>query len=245
MSKRIVITGAGAGLGRALARGFAADGHDVVLLGRTLSKVEAVAAEIGDRALALGCDVASPDSIRAAFAKIAARHQAIDVLINNAAIYAPFTIASATDEQIFGGITTNLIGPMLCSRSAIPMMTNGGQIINVSSESVALPFPHLSVYRAGKAGLEMFSDALQLEVEGAGISVTCVRAGSMHEEGKQWDIDRDAAMAFHSASVEAGLDLRNRPMSHTQSPVDIFRAIIGLPADLRIGTIALHARKQV
>jgi len=245
MSKRIVITGAGAGLGRALARGFAADGHDVVLLGRTLSKVEAVAAEIGDRALALGCDVASPDSIRAAFAKIAARHQAIDVLINNAAIYAPFTIASATDEQIFGGITTNLIGPMLCSRSAIPMMTNGGQIINVSSESVALPFPPLSVYRAGKAGLEMFSDALQLEVEGAGISVTCVRAGSMHEEGKQWDIDRDAAMAFHSASVEAGLDLRNRPMSHTQSPVDIFRAIIGLPADLRIGTIALHARKQV
>ncbi len=245
MSKRIVITGAGAGLGRALARGFAADGHDVVLLGRTLSKVEAVAAEIGDRALALGCDVASPDSIRAAFAKIAARHQAIDVLINNAAIYAPFTIASATDEQIFGGITTNLIGPMLCSRSAIPMMTNGGQIINVSSESVALPFPHLSVYRAGKAGLEMFSDALQLEVEGAGISVTCVRAGSMHEEGKQWDIDRDAAMAFHSASVEAGLDLRSRPMSHTQSPVDIFRAIIGLPADLRIGTIALHARKQV
>ena len=245
MSKRIVITGAGAGLGRALARGFAADGHDVVLLGRTLSKVEAVAAEIGDRALALGCDVASPDSIRAAFAKIAARHQAIDVLINNAAIYAPFTIASATDEQIFGGITTNLIGPMLCSRSAIPMMTNGGQIINVSSESVALPFPHLSVYRAGKAGLEMFSDALQLEVEGAGISVTCVRAGAMHEEGKQWDIDRDAAMAFHSASVEAGLDLRNRPMSHTQSPVDIFRAIIGLPADLRIGTIALHARKQV
>lgn len=245
MSKTIVVTGAGAGLGRALARAFAADGHNVVLLGRTLAKVETVAAEIGEGALAVGCDVASPDSVRAAFEKIAARHPAIDALINNAAVYAPFTIASATDDQIFGGITTNLIGPMLCSRSAIPMMGNGGHIINVSSESVELPFPHLSVYRAGKAGLEVFSDALQLEVEGAGINVTCVRAGSMHEEGKQWDIDPAAAMAFHTAAIEAGLNLRNRPMTHTQSPVDIFRAIIGLPADLRVGTITLHARKQV
>ncbi|HEY8385287.1 MAG TPA: SDR family NAD(P)-dependent oxidoreductase, partial [Porticoccaceae bacterium] len=74
MSKVIVITGAGVGLGRALARRFAADGDTVVLLGRTLSKVEAVAAEIGDRAMAVGCDVASPDSVRAAFAEIAKRH---------------------------------------------------------------------------------------------------------------------------------------------------------------------------
>ena len=68
MSKVIVITGAGVGLGRALARRFAADGETVVLLGRTAAKVEAAAQEIGERAMAVACDVASPDSVRAAFA---------------------------------------------------------------------------------------------------------------------------------------------------------------------------------
>jgi len=66
VSKIIVITGAGDGLGRALARRFAADGETVVLLGRTLAKVEAVAAAIGERAMAVCCDVSSPDSVRAA-----------------------------------------------------------------------------------------------------------------------------------------------------------------------------------
>ena len=64
MAKVIVITGAGAGLGRALARRFAADGEAVVLLGRNPEKVQKVAEQIGERTLALGCDVASPDSVR-------------------------------------------------------------------------------------------------------------------------------------------------------------------------------------
>ena len=67
MAKTIVITGAGDGLGRALARRFAKDGETVILLGRTLSKVQAVADEIGAPHLALECDVAQPDSVRAAF----------------------------------------------------------------------------------------------------------------------------------------------------------------------------------
>ena len=85
MSKTIVITGAGSGLGRAFARRFAADGDQVVLLGRTLAKVDEVAAEIGDRALALACDICSADSVRAAFTAIGERFGSIDVLINNAA----------------------------------------------------------------------------------------------------------------------------------------------------------------
>src|SRR5690606_31353654 len=76
MSKTIVITGAGVGLGRALARRFAQEGDNVVLLGRTLAKVEAAATEIGDRAMAVQCDVSDPDSVRAAFATIARRHPA-------------------------------------------------------------------------------------------------------------------------------------------------------------------------
>ena len=243
MSKIIAITGAGVGLGRTLARRFAEDGDTVVLLGRTFSKVEAVAAEIGERAMGVHCDVASPESVRSAFSKIAEHHPRIDVLINNAAIYEPFLIAEASDEQILGAIGTNLAGPILCTRSAIPMMEPGGHIINISSESVEVLFPQLSIYRTTKAGLEMFSKALEHELEPKGIRVTTVRAGPMKEEGKTWDVDREAAMRFTQAALAAGLNLRERPGTHVSSVTGIFRAIIDMPADLNVGVLTLHARR--
>src|SRR3546814_10755116 len=98
MSKVIVITGAGIGLGRALARRFAKEGDTLVLLGRTLSKVKAVADELGAPAMAVECDVSSPESVKKAFVEIAARHPKIDVLINNAAVYEPFRSEEHTSE---------------------------------------------------------------------------------------------------------------------------------------------------
>jgi len=242
MSKIIVITGAGVGLGRALARQFAADGDTLVLLGRTRSKVDAVAQELGEPAMAIGCDVASPASVNAAFAAIAARHSHIDVLINNAAVYAPFKIADASDDQILGTVTTNLAGPMLCTRAALPMMQAGGHIINVTSESVAMDFPHLSVYQSSKAGLERFSASLYRELEPDGIRVSNVRAGAMFEEGKTWDVDPQAAMAFHQAAAAAGIHLRERPLSQFDSVTRVFRALLDLPPDVHADSITLHAR---
>jgi NAD(P)-dependent dehydrogenase (short-subunit alcohol dehydrogenase family) len=242
VSKVIVITGAGAGLGRALARRFAADGETVVLLGRNADKVQKAAAEIGERALAIGCDVASPDSVRAAFARIAERHPRIDVLINNAAVFEPFQIAEATDEQILKSVTTNLAGPILCARSAIPLMGEASHIINVSSESVGMLFPHLVMYQSSKAGLERFSQGLHHELEPKGIRVTTVRAGQMMEAGKVWDVDPQAAMRFAQACMAAGLNLRERPISQYTSVTNIFRAVIDLPPDLHAQTVFLHAR---
>lgn len=242
MSRIIVITGAGVGLGRALARSFAADGNMVVLLGRTAAKVEATAAEIGDRALAIGCDVSSPDSVRAAFAKIAEHFPKIDVLINNAAVYEPFTVAEATDGQIAKIIATNLNGPIYCARAAIAMMEGGGHIINVSSESVEVPFAHLSLYQCSKAGLENFSASLMRELQPSGIRVTCVRAGQMMEEGKSWDIDPAVAMRFAQANMAAGINLRERPISQFASVVPVFQALIDLPADVQVGRVAVQAR---
>jgi meso-butanediol dehydrogenase/(S,S)-butanediol dehydrogenase/diacetyl reductase len=242
VAKVIVITGAGVGLGRALARRFAADGETVVLLGRNAQKVQKAAAEIGERALALGCDVASPDSVRAAFARIAERHPRIDVLINNAAVFEPFLIAEATDEQILKSVTTNLAGPILCARSAIPLMGKGSHIINVSSESVGMLFPHLVMYQSSKAGLERFSQGLHHELEPKGIRVTTVRAGQMMEAGKVWDVDPQAAMRFAQACMAAGLNLRERPISQYTSVTNIFRAVIDLPPDLHVQTVFVHAR---
>jgi meso-butanediol dehydrogenase / (S,S)-butanediol dehydrogenase / diacetyl reductase len=245
LPRTIVITGAGIGLGRALGRRFADDGDRVVLLGRTFSKVQAAAAEIGERAMAVDCDVASPASVRAAFMEIALRHPKIDVLINNAAIFEPSRIAEASDEHIMSTLAINLGGTILCSRAAIPMMRRGGHIINVSSESVeTLHMPHLLVYQCSKAGVERFSLGLDRELESTGIRVSVVRAGAMMEEGKVWSISSDARMSFGKAAMEAGINLRDRPISQFTSATQIFRTLIDMPADLQAVTVTLHARKR-
>jgi meso-butanediol dehydrogenase / (S,S)-butanediol dehydrogenase / diacetyl reductase len=242
VSKIIVVTGAGAGLGRALARRFVADGETVFLLGRNLEKVQAVAAPLGERALALGCDVSSPESVRTAFARIAERHPRIDVLINSAAVYWPFLVAEATDDQILKTIGTNLTGPILCARAAIPLLGRGGHIINVSSESVGMLFPHLVLYQTSKAGLERFSQGLYHELDPKGIRVTSVRAGQMMDADKTWDIDPAVAVRFAQATMAAGLNLRERPITQYPSVTNIFRALIDLPPDLHAQTVFLHAR---
>jgi NAD(P)-dependent dehydrogenase (short-subunit alcohol dehydrogenase family) len=245
VAKTIVITGAGDGLGRALARRFARDGETVVLLGRTLSKVQAVADEIGAPHFAVECDVGNPDSVRAAFAAIAQTHPKIDVLINNAGIFEPFTLGEVSDDQVMGQITTNLAGPIFCAREALPLLRGGGQIINVTSEGVALKMPMLWLYAGTKAGLELVSDMWGRELESEGVRVTVVRAGQMFDETKTappWP--QDVAIRFATENAKVGLNLRERPLSHYNSVTDAFRAVIDMPADLHIGTVALSAARR-
>lgn len=243
MAKTIVITGAGAGLGRALARRFGARGDAVVLLGRTLPKVASVAEEIGANASAFECEVSSPASVRAAFGAIADRHPHIDVLINNAAIFQPFTIADATDEQIMSTTAINLCGPILCVREALPLMTAGSHIINVSSEAITLPFPHLLLYQSTKAGLEQFSAGLARELEDRNIRVSVVRAGQMYDEdAKGMDAPPEVVMRFVTAAAAAGIDVMKRPLTHYNAVTEAFDALINLHADLHVGLITLSAR---
>lgn len=244
MGKTIVITGAGDGLGRALARRFAADGETVILLGRTLSKVARVAEELGEPHCAIECDVGNPDSVRAAFAAIADRFGQIDVLINNAAIYVPFTLAEVADDQIAAQLQTNLAGPVFCARAALPLFSSGGHIINVSSESVALKMPMMWLYAGTKQALELISEMWQREMESTGIRVTVVRAGPMMDETKTaspWPVE--VAMRFAEATAKVGLNMRERPISHYASATDAFRAVLDSPPDLNLGLVTLGPRR--
>ena len=243
MAKTIVITGAGDGLGRALARRFAADGDTVVLLGRTLAKVEAVADELGTPHMAMQCDVGDPASVRAAFAAIAERHARIDALINNAGVFEPFTLAEARDEQILAPLMTNLAGPIFCGREALPLL-RGGQIINVTSESVSLKMPMLWMYAGTKAALEFMSDMWSRELEAENVRVTVVRAGQMMDETKtapNWPME--VAVRFAQENAKVGLNLRERPISQYRSVTEAFRAVVDAPADVHFGTVALSARR--
>jgi NAD(P)-dependent dehydrogenase (short-subunit alcohol dehydrogenase family) len=243
MSKVIVITGAGDGLGRALARRFAKDGARVVLLGRTLNKLEDLALEIGNMAVALACDVSDPEAVRHTFVEVERRYGTVDVLINNAAFYDVFALQDARDDQIASTIETNLMGPMYCARSAIPLMQSGAHIINVSSDGVELPFPLMSVYQASKAGLERFTTALHRELESVGIRVSFFRAAAMAGGGKGWDLPPDVRTRFVTEAGAVGLDLRTRPVSSYESAALVFRTLIDLPADVHALSIGLVPRK--
>jgi meso-butanediol dehydrogenase / (S,S)-butanediol dehydrogenase / diacetyl reductase len=245
MAKTIVITGAGDGLGRALARRFAKDKETVILLGRTVSKVQAVADEIGAPHFALECDVANPDSVRAVFKAIAEKYPKIDVLINNAAVYEPFTLAEVTDAQISTQININLAGPIYCAREALPLLRGGGHIINVTSESAPLKMPMLWLYAGTKTALEYISDSWVRELEPEGVRVTVVQAGMMMDEtktGSSWP--QDVSMRFGMENAKVGINLRERPISHYNSATTAFRAILDAPADLHMQMVVLRGDRK-
>lgn len=246
MTKTIVITGAGVGLGRTLARRFAADGDRIVLMGRTLAKVEAVAQELGEPSFAVQCEVSDPASVRAAFAEVAKRCDHVDALINNAASYEPFSLAEATDEQIIGMVGINLAGPVLCSREALPLLRRGGKIINVSSESVGLKFAMQWLYSGTKAGLEVASNMLDRELAPQGIRVTSVRCGQMYDEtktGSGWPID--VITRFVTENAKVGIDIRNRPLTHYKSAAEVFHHVVNSPADMHVGHIEINGDRPV
>jgi NAD(P)-dependent dehydrogenase (short-subunit alcohol dehydrogenase family) len=242
MSQCIIVTGAGSGLGRGIARRLGAEGHTIILLGRTLAKLQAVASELGGPSHALACDVANVDSVRATFASIAQRHPKIDVLINNAAIYQPFFVKDATDTQIASAVMTNLAGPIYCSRAAIPMMQKGSHIINISSESVGMPHAMFALYQSSKAGLERFTEALHAELMPEGIRVTLVRAGQMMDVDSRPVADAVTAQRFAEENMKRGLNFRERPISTISSVAEVLRTLVHLPSDVNVSQMILEAR---
>lgn len=244
MSKVIVITGSGSGLGRALAKRFAGDGDNVVLLGRTLEKVENVAGEIGERAMAVACDVRSAESVSAAFATIAQRHPTIDVLINNAAYVQRVMLEEAGDDTIFNTIATNTIGPVYCSKEAIRLINRGGYIINISSGAVDHDYPGYSLYAMSKAGLERFSLALYEELQPRDICVTYVRCGQMVEKIGAWEELDPKLKKMMDDAIKMGQDPRKRPSSTFASVTDAIRGLLDLPPDLCSPSITLRPRPQ-
>ena len=110
---------------------------------------------------------------------IAERFDHVDLLVNNAGIIGMALLEDAPDDHILGLVATNLVGPMLCARAAIPLLraAGGGHVINISSRSVELARPYLSVYAATKGGLETFSRTLAAEVRPLNIRVSALRVG--------------------------------------------------------------------
>lgn len=242
MGRIFVITGGGTGLGRAFARTLAADGETVVLLGRRLEKVQAVADEVGNGAWAQACDISDPASVDAAFAEIARRHPRIDGLINNAAFFTPFLIAEAPTDEVDGILDINLKGLIWCCRAAIPLLDRGGIIVNVGSEGVMNPTAMLSVYQASKWGLERFTKALFAELAQQGIRVTMLRVCKMYDEDSTWNVPPERMKQFAEENEKRGWRPGKQAIARFESAGAQIRWLVNLPPDVAVPEVVLDAR---
>src|SRR5437763_790325 len=182
-----VVTGASAGVGRAVALALAAEGAAVGLVARREEGLRAVAAEVeraGGRALPLPADVADEAAIGAAVARAARELGGLDILIANAGANrgGPVDGYSMADWNLVLG--TNLTGVFLAARAALPHLKarGGGQIVAVASGAGKQGYPNLAAYSAAKFGVLGFMQALAAEVKADGIRCGVIVPGSILTE---------------------------------------------------------------
>jgi len=179
--KNIVITGASAGIGAAIARRFAKEGYFLFLLARRQEKLEELRQEIGkERVRLFSADVAVRPEVEKVFAQIEKEAGSIDLLVNNAG--AAFGLDRAYEAKIEEWekcVDVNIKGVIYCTRCALPNMVkyNKGHIINLGSTAGSYPYPGGNVYCGTKAFVEQFSLNLRADLLGTQVRVSCIEPG--------------------------------------------------------------------
>lgn len=181
-TKTAVITGGGSGIGLALARVFSRSGYSVVISGRDLKRLQAVADKLSTnnaKLQAIACDIRDPDSVQKMFQQIAQCHSTLDVLINNAGVaHALAPVEQLPVETWKQVIETNITGTFLVTRAALPLMRAGSTIVNNLSIAAMRPFAGMSAYNASKFGALGFTQALREELREKGIRVLALLPGA-------------------------------------------------------------------
>ena len=183
--RSVIITGGGRGIGQATARAFAAEGADVLVLGRTVADLEDTVAQItadGGQAWLLPCDVTDEAQVDDAVARAAGRWDRIDVLVNNAGIDDDTPFLEIDRARWRAVIDTNLTGVFLLSQAVARQMatTGGGVILHTASIDASGGDGPYAAYNASKAGLLGLSRTLALELAAHGIRSNCVSPGFTH-----------------------------------------------------------------
>ena len=181
----VLITGASGGIGYELAKRFARDHHNLVLVARSGDKLAQVARELeayGVTVKTIALDLAEPPAPKFLFDQLQREGIAVDILINNAGFGAFGEFAQMPDEQIHGQISLNIMALTQLAKLFIPSMLarHSGRIMNVASTAGFQPGPLMAVYYATKAYVISFSEAIANELRGSGITVTCFCPGATH-----------------------------------------------------------------
>ena len=225
--KIALITGGGRGIGRAIALSFAKEGATVVVSARTEEQVNAVAKEIGAKALAIVCDVADRANVDAMFSKTQeAFGRGPDILVNNAGIAESATLVNTDDELWHRHLAINLSGTFYCTRAALPSMLQRGwgRIINIASIAGKTGAPYISAYAASKHGVLGLTRSVAHEVANSGITANAICPGYVDTEMVSRGIEKITSRT--GRSVEQALEsLKSMSPQHRLVTVEEVAAV--------------------
>lgn len=202
-----IVTGAGQGLGRAIAIALSNAGFMVAAVGRTKWKLEETISLLKGPAIPITADLIDPKEVRGMYQAVIGQFGGVDVLVNCAAEYGPFRVDEASDNEITNMVAQSFTGAVFCMRDAIAHMRvrGGGDIVNISSQSAELPQPFMTVYGACKAALETLSQGLRYELKGEDFRIIVCQIGVVAgSSGDERFIAQRARM--RAAYQKSGLD---------------------------------------
>ena len=243
VGKVAIVTGAGSGIGRAVARALLRDGYSVALAGRRREALAETAREPGlpeGRALVVPTDVCDPSSVEALFARARDRFGRVDLLFNNAGTNVPPTpIEDLTVEQWQSVVDTNLTGMFLCTREAFRVMKDqeprGGRIINNGSISAQVPRPHTAPYTATKHAVTGLTRSTSLD--GRRYDIAC----------GQIDIGNTASsmtLAMKDGVPQANGTMAPEPTFDVQHVARAVLYMASLPLDANVQFMTVMATKM-
>jgi len=238
-----LVTGAGSGIGQAVALGLLRNGYSVVLAGRRRERLDAVVAEAGAdgaRALAVAADVSDPDAVRRLFDAVRARFGRLDVLFNNAGTSAPgVPFDELTVGQWKAVVDVNLTGVFLCAQQAFALMKNqtprGGRIINNGSISAHVPRPNSAPYTATKHGVTGLTRSLSLD--GRPFDIACGQIDIGNAETPM-------TARFQGGTLQANGELRPEPRMDVRHVVDAVLYMASLPLDANVQFLTVMATRM-
>jgi NADP-dependent 3-hydroxy acid dehydrogenase YdfG len=177
-----VITGASSGIGAATARALAGYGYNLALLARRVDRIEDLAAELGDSAIAIAADVTDRDSLVTAANRVQAELGGADILVNNAGVMLLAPFSSEQRNEIRQMVEVNLLGAMTATEVFLDQLRNGGgDLINISSVAGRIARAGNAGYAATKWGMNGWSEALRQELQ-PDIRVTLIEPGAVATE---------------------------------------------------------------
>lgn len=228
--KVALVTGAGSGLGQAIALAFAREGAKLVVndvveerAAKTVADIQA----LGGRAMAIAADVSDSQQVKQMFAQAVEKYSTIDILVNNAGLLQAGEITTLEDEQWKRMLAVHLDGTFYCTREAVPIMEakGSGKIINMASIAATTGLGGASHYSAAKGGIMAFTKAAAKELIGKGIYVNAIAPGFIETPGLKEPVGMEGKALAELIQAAFGKILLDRLGTPEEvAPVAVFLA---------------------